>query len=145
MNSLRLLLAICLAVPFSHAQTTPATATKKPSALAKINVPGTENFKPDQPVVLAPKLVKQPEPEFPKQSIKHNLSGTVNVTITVDEAGMPQNVQVDAPVGHGFDEAALKAVRQYRFEPATRDGKPVAVALHIEVAFQRYSGAYNPR
>lgn len=144
MTSLRLLLAICLVVPFSYSQTTPtpavaaaATATQT-SALAKINVPGTNTFKPDLPVVLAPKLVKQVDPEFPKKWRKDKSSGTVNVTMTVDEAGKPRDLRVDTPVGHGFDEAALKAIRQYRFEPATRDGKPVAVTLRVEVVFQRY-------
>jgi TonB family protein len=144
MNSLRVLIVLSTLVSFSHAQRTPgpaesaATTANQSSGLAKINIPGTKTFKPDQPVVLAPKLVKQVDPEFPKKWRKDKSSGTVNVTMTVDEAGKPRDVRVDTPVGHGFDEIALKAIRQYRFEPATRDGKPVAVELRVEVVFQRY-------
>jgi TonB family protein len=144
MNSVRILLVLCTLVPFSHAQTTPgpaesaAATTNQSSGVAKLNIPGTTTFKADKPVILAPKLVKQVDPEFPKKWRKDKSSGTVNVTMTVDEAGKPRDLRVDTPVGHGFDEAALKAIRQYRFEPATRDGKPVAVEMRVEVVFHRY-------
>jgi protein TonB len=39
-------------------------------------------------------------------------------------------------VGKGLDEKAVDAVRQYRFNPAMEAGKPVAVELNVEVAFQ---------
>jgi outer membrane biosynthesis protein TonB len=38
----------------------------------------------------------------------------------------------------GLDEKALEAVRQYRFKPGVLDGKPVAVAITIEVNFRIY-------
>jgi TonB family protein len=144
MNSLPVLVVLCILVPFSHAQTMPgpagvaSTSATRPRAPAKVNVPGMEDFNRDEPVVTTPKLLKQVYPEFPKQARKDQFSGTVNVTMTVDAAGKPQDVHVDAPVGHGCDKAAMKAVRQYRFEPARLDGKPVAVTLHVEVAFQLY-------
>jgi protein TonB len=36
----------------------------------------------------------------------------------------------------GLDEKAVEAVRQYKFKPATKDGKPVKVELSIDVNFQ---------
>jgi protein TonB len=38
-------------------------------------------------------------------------------------------------VGMGLDEKAVEAVRQYKFKPATRDGKPVKVDLYVDVNF----------
>jgi TonB family protein len=38
----------------------------------------------------------------------------------------------------GLDEKALEAVRQWRFDPATQDGQPVAVLVNIEVNFRLY-------
>jgi protein TonB len=37
----------------------------------------------------------------------------------------------------GLDEKALEAVRQYKYKPAMKDGKPVMVQLNLEVKFQR--------
>jgi len=39
-------------------------------------------------------------------------------------------------VGHGLDRKAIEAVSKYRFQPAMEAGKPVEVALNIEVNFQ---------
>jgi len=37
----------------------------------------------------------------------------------------------------GLDEEALEAVKQWKFDPALKDGRPVSVAIAIEVKFQR--------
>jgi periplasmic protein TonB len=58
------------------------------------------------------------------------------VSLIVDAQGNPQRVQVLRPLGKGLDEKAVAAVRQYRFKPATLQGKPVAVELNIEVNFR---------
>jgi len=41
-------------------------------------------------------------------------------------------------VGMGLDEKALEAVRRYRFKPAMKDGRPVAVIMTVEVDFRLY-------
>jgi TonB family protein len=38
----------------------------------------------------------------------------------------------------GLDEKALEAVRTWRFEPARKDGQPVAVQINVEVIFRLY-------
>jgi len=45
-------------------------------------------------------------------------------------------VHVVRGVGMGLDEKAVGAVRQYKFKPATKDGKPVKVELTVDVNFQ---------
>ena len=54
----------------------------------------------------------------------------------VDKDGNPSHVRVVRGAGHGLDEKAVEAVRQYRFKPATKDGEPVMVDLYIDVKFQ---------
>jgi TonB family protein len=41
-------------------------------------------------------------------------------------------------LGKGLDEKAIEAVRTWKFEPAMKDGKPVAAEIAIEVAFHLY-------
>jgi TonB family protein len=47
-------------------------------------------------------------------------------------------MRVSRSLGFGLDEKALEAVKQWRFEPAKKDGRPVAVQINIEVNFRLY-------
>jgi TonB family protein len=86
--------------------------------------------------VAAPQLVSAPDPEFSDEARRTNFEGVCVVSLIVDAQGNPQRVQVLRPLGKGLDEKAVAAVRQYRFKPATLQGKPVAVELNIEVNFR---------
>jgi TonB family protein len=63
-------------------------------------------------------------------------SGIVLVNLIVDTNGLPRNVHVLRGVGMGLDETAVAAVKQYTFQPAMENGKPVPVELNVEVNFQ---------
>jgi protein TonB len=86
--------------------------------------------------VRAPVVITQVDPEFSEEARKQKFSGNVLVDLIVDEHGNPTHVRVARGVGLGLDEKAVEAVRQYRFKPATKDGKPVKVELSIEVRFE---------
>jgi TonB family protein len=90
-----------------------------------------------------PRPIHTVEAEFSDRARREGTQGNVVVSLIVDEKGMPTNVQVARGVGDGLDEQALKAVRQYRFEPATKDGKPVAVKISVEVSFKLYARQRN--
>ena len=85
--------------------------------------------------VQAPSLIYSIEPEFSEEARKAKFSGNVQVYLWVDEHGNPSHVRVVRGVGMGLDEKAVEAVRQYKFKPATRDGKPVKVDLYVDVNF----------
>jgi protein TonB len=86
--------------------------------------------------VSQPKVLVSADPEFSEEARKAKFSGNVLVYFIVDEHGNPTHVRVARGVGMGLDEKAVEAVRQYKFKPAMKDGKPVAVDLAIEVNFQ---------
>jgi TonB family protein len=52
--------------------------------------------------------------------------------------GRPRDIRVARSLGMGLDEKALEAVRTWRFEPARKDGHPVAVQISVEVIFRLY-------
>jgi len=54
----------------------------------------------------------------------------------VDPDGMIRNVRVIRSLDPVLDENAMKAVRQWKFKPGMKDGKPVPVAASIEVTFR---------
>ena len=90
--------------------------------------------------VSAPKLIFEVQPEFPQSERKHKekFEGTCLLNLIVDESGTPQEVHITRSLSPDFDANAIKAVEQYRFSPAMREGKPVAVSLNIEVNFKRF-------
>jgi protein TonB len=86
--------------------------------------------------VSQPKLLFSPDPEFSEEARKAKFSGNVEVYLIVDENGAPTHVRVARPIGMGLDEKAVEAVRQYKFKPAMKDGKPVKVDMYVDVNFQ---------
>jgi len=76
------------------------------------------------------------EPEYSEEARKAKFQGTVVLEIVIDERGNPTNFRILNPLGLGLDEKAIEAVKQWRFRPATKNGKPVAVVARIDVTFR---------
>jgi len=76
------------------------------------------------------------EAEFSNEARAEHFQGVVVVSALVDVEGMPTDISIERSAGHGLDEKAVAAVSQYRFRPATLDGKPIAVRIRIEVSFR---------
>jgi protein TonB len=76
-------------------------------------------------------------PVYPRQSIERDEEGVVLVRALVDPSGAPQRVLIHK--GSGFrllDEAALEAVRRWRFEPMVRDGRATSAWVQVPVRFR---------
>lgn len=86
--------------------------------------------------VTPPKAIHMEEAEFSDEARRKGVEGIVIVSFTVSEEGRPTELQVVKSLGYGLDEKALQAVRAYRFQPAMKDGKPVAVPISVEVNFR---------
>lgn len=85
-----------------------------------------------------PKLVYDPDPEFSKQARKHKASGTVVIGMVVDKNGLPTQIHVVSSDSKYLVDGALAAVRQYRFEPGTYKGVPVATETEVGISFRTY-------
>ncbi len=88
--------------------------------------------------VSAPSVIYSVDPEYSDEARRAKYTGIVMVSLIVDAQGLPEHVHVARSLGMGLDERAIEAVRQYRFKPATYQGKPVPVEVQIEVNFQIY-------
>lgn len=88
--------------------------------------------------VSPPRQTYAPQPDYSELAKQARYEGVETVTLVVDEKGLPQHIQILVPAGLGLDEAAVDTVRTWRFDPATRDGKPIAVAIAVEVHFHLY-------
>ncbi len=75
-------------------------------------------------------------PRYPKAARKLGYEGLVTLLVSVDAAGQVQDVTVQTSSGYSMlDEAALKAIRQWHFEPARRFGIAVEGTLLVPVVF----------
>jgi TonB family protein len=88
--------------------------------------------------VSAPVLIHSVDAEFTKKAKHAKYQGVAVVACVVDTDGLPRDVHTTRKLAMGLDEKALEAVRQYRFKPAMFNGKPVPVAIKIEVNFHLY-------
>jgi TonB family protein len=86
--------------------------------------------------VTAPALLFKKEPEYSEEARKAKYQGTVLLYIEVDPNGRATNIKVQRSLGLGLDEKAIEAVKQWKFKPGYKDGKPVTVAATIEVNFR---------
>jgi TonB family protein len=88
--------------------------------------------------VSPPRPIYQPEPEFSEEARKAKYQGICTLALVVGAGGRPSNIHVQSSLGMGLDEKAIEAVKNWRFEPAMKDGHPVAVAIAVEVDFHLY-------
>lgn len=90
--------------------------------------------------VTAPVALKSVEAKFPKSArdAKVGFDAVVLVRLIVDAEGMPQDVHISRSYNADFDAEAIKAIKQDRFKPAMKNGRPVAVEISIEVDFRKY-------
>ena len=95
-------------------------------------------FRPGVGGVTAPRAIYKPDPEYSEEARKAKYQGTVILGLVVDASGRPRGLKVERGLGMGLDEKALEAVRTWKFEPAEKDGKPVAVAISVEVEFRLF-------
>lgn len=87
--------------------------------------------------VKAPKVIHSVDPSFPTTAGK-SPGGVCVLKLVVDAQGKPIDVRVARSLRPDFDAEAVKVVKKYLFKPATRKGEAVAVAINIEVNFQRF-------
>ena len=88
--------------------------------------------------VSAPRAIYQPDPEYSEEARKAKYQGTVVLWIVVGPDGRVKDIRVQRSLGMGLDEKAIEAVKTWKFEPAKRDGQPVAVQVNVEVNFRLY-------
>ena len=89
----------------------------------------------EQPVVVPPQLLEFVEATYPPEARAAELEATVELQITIAVDGSVTDAQVVEPQGNGFDEAALEAVRRFRFSPATVNGEPTPVRIGYRYEF----------
>lgn len=102
--------------------------------------PGSGNgvYIPGVGGVSQPVPIFTPEAEFSDEARRQKYEGVCLISVIIDAQGNPQSPRVVRRLGMGLDEKALEAVMKYRFKPARKDGKPVAVRISVMVNFRLF-------
>jgi protein TonB len=91
----------------------------------------------ETPVYWKLKLVEMKPPVYPPRCLRMGIEGRVRVRVLVGENGRPQEVTLGQTSGESaLDQAAMDAVRGWRFEPARRNGVPVRAWAIVPVEFK---------
>jgi TonB family protein len=88
--------------------------------------------------VSAPRVLENPSPDYSEEARKAKYQGVVVAFLIVDSNGRPRDVRVGRSLGMGLDQKVIEAVRRWKFQPAMKDGNPVAVQISVEVNFRLY-------
>jgi protein TonB len=94
---------------------------------------------PGQPVLRTnreAKPIQTARANYPAMALRSGLESDVTLKIEVDPQGNVINAEIAMSGGGGFDEEALKAVKQSRFEPAQRDGENIAAEFTYVYRFR---------
>ncbi|MEM9290176.1 MAG: TonB family protein [Acidobacteriota bacterium] len=85
--------------------------------------------------VQAPVKVSAPNPAYTEIARKARIQGVVIVEAIIDKEGDVTNVKVLKGLPMGLDQAAVTAIKKWKFKPATLNGKPVSVYYNLTVSF----------
>ncbi len=88
--------------------------------------------------VTAPSVMLAPEPAYNEPARAARFQGTTVLTFVISADGSPRDIHIARPLGFGLDDQAVKAVQEWRFFPARKDNKPVAVQINVEINFRLY-------
>ncbi|HME31589.1 MAG TPA: energy transducer TonB [Terriglobales bacterium] len=131
------------ATPEIHAAGRSSTSESRdvpcqPPAAGRSTPFDTCKYLPLGPVIRPPRALSIADPKYSETARKAKINGTVVVALAINEKGGVDAVKVVRHLEPGLDQNAMDAARQWEFAPATKDGKPVAVQMNVEMTFKLY-------
>ena len=78
----------------------------------------------------------KPNPVYTDEAKQLRIQGEVLLQVVFESSGKIRVLRVIRGLGHGLDEAAVRAAEQIRFKPALRDGQPADSTAVLHIVFQ---------
>lgn len=118
--------------PVVDKQTDEAPAVKPPAR--EVTREGTTTKVSQEIEFKEPTRLKHVAPVYPKAALDKGVQGTVMLEATVGEDGKVRNVKVRKSIPL-LDQAAIDALKQWEYAPATRNGVAIAVEITVTISF----------
>jgi TonB family protein len=89
------------------------------------------------PGIVAPKVLeKTSEPQYTPEAKAAKLEGTVGLTIVVGTDQRAHDIKITKSLDPGLDASAINSIKTWKFQPGTKNGKPVSVRAQVDVNFR---------
>jgi TonB family protein len=85
--------------------------------------------------VTTPTVVSEVKPDYPESVKRERIQGNVTLEAVVKRDGTVGDVTVKKALHPELDEAAVTAMKKWRFKPGTKNGKAVDVVVDVEMTF----------
>ena len=82
-----------------------------------------------------PVPISQVQPQHPPALRRAKVEGSVVLLLIVNEAGVPESIEVESSSRPEFEQPTIEAVRKWRFRPGTRNGEPAASLIRLPFRF----------
>jgi feruloyl esterase len=86
--------------------------------------------------VKAPRPLHTPDPLYSRSAKAQGIQGSVTLSVIIGTDGRTHNVKVEKSLEPSLDANAVEAVKKWKFAPATKDGRPVAVEMRLAVDYK---------
>ena len=86
--------------------------------------------------VLESKLIHKVNPKYPEQAKSEGIQGTVKLTVIINEEGFVYEIRTAPENNPILDEAAIEAIKEWKYSPTLLNGRPVPVMATVTVVFQ---------
>lgn len=83
-----------------------------------------------------PRLIRMIEPVYPEKARKEGIQGVVIIEATTDKKGNVIQAKILKSESSLLNQPAVDAVRQWKYEPMYKDGKPVGVTFTVNIMFK---------
>ncbi len=106
---------------------------------ADVPAPPTVRSRPAEaanPKTTPAEIVSKPVPTYTDEARSLKIQGEVLLEVVLEASGKLRIVRVVRGLGHGLDDAAVRAAEQIRFKPALRDGQPADSTAVLHIIFQ---------
>ena len=94
-------------------------------------------FRHGDPGISDPIVTKELHPTYTREAMEARIQGTIAMDAVVLEDGTVGDVTITQSLDekYGLDQEAVKALKQWKFKPGTKDKKPVAVIVNVTMSF----------
>lgn len=137
-DDFRTLADTSVSIPFGHRSVVGGLdGDEAPYLFLVVEAPPSKNATAQEiDRVTPPRAVEKAAPTYPEEARKIRLQGVVIVQVVIEKDGSVSRTRILKGLHPTLDEAAVEAIRQWRFEPALLDGEPVAVQYHLTINFR---------
>lgn len=116
----------------------PATVRSAGFGDADVAAPPTVQSRPaaQAPKVVPAEIISKPVPTYTAEARAQRIEGEVLLEVVFEASGRLRVLRVVRGLGHGLDDAAVRAAEQIRFKPALKDGAPADSTAVVHIIFQ---------